>query len=301
MPLPYTATPIQPLLLPEALRAGINILVKREDLNHTHVSGNKWWKLKYNLETALHQGHQTVLTFGGAYSNHIYATAAAAKRLKLTSIAIVRGEETLPLNHTLSFAKEQGMHVHYVSRETYRQKETSEFLGLLHDQFGSFYQIPEGGTNLLAIQGVAEFARQLAQEVRFDYVCLPVGTGGTMAGMIAGLDGTAEVIGISVLKNGDFLNRTVEEWLQRFSSKAYTNWSLETSYHHGGYAKTTHELLTLITHMNTHHHLPLDAVYTAKMVWAVSDLVQKGRFKTGSTVLILHTGGLQGSKGLIDR
>ncbi|MCU0419480.1 MAG: pyridoxal-phosphate dependent enzyme [Cyclobacteriaceae bacterium] len=294
MPLPYTATPIQQLLLPEALHAGINILVKREDLNHTHVSGNKWWKLKYNLATAMRQGHQTVLTFGGAYSNHIYATAAAANRLKLTSIAIVRGEETRPLNHTLSFAKEQGMHVHYVSRETYRQKETSEFLGLLHDQFGSFYQIPEGGTNLLAIQGVAEFARQLAQEVTFDYVCLPVGTGGTMAGMIAGLEGAAEVIGISVLKNGAFLSGEVAGWLKKFSDIPYGKWRIETSYHHGGYAKHTPELRALIEEMKTGHALPLDAVYTAKMVAGVRDLIRVGAFNEGSTVLLLHTGGLQG-------
>jgi 1-aminocyclopropane-1-carboxylate deaminase len=297
MPLLYTATPIQQLLLPEALRAGINILVKREDLNHPHASGNKWWKLKYNLETAVQQGYQTVLTFGGAYSNHIYATAAAANMVQLKSIGIIRGEETLPLNHTLSFAKEQGMHVHYVSREAYRQKEAPAFIDLLQDKFGSFYLIPEGGTNMSAIRGVAEFARQLTQEVMFDYVCLPVGTGGTLAGMVAGLDGAAEVMGISVLKNGAFLKQTVEEWLQKFSNQPYGNWSVETSYDHGGYAKTTPDLLTLIAQMNTHHNLPLDTVYTAKMVWAVLDLLQKGRFKSGSTVLMLHTGGLQGLLG----
>jgi 1-aminocyclopropane-1-carboxylate deaminase len=297
MPLPYSATPIQQLLLPEALRAGITLFVKREDLNHPHASGNKWWKLKYNLETAVQQGYQTVLTFGGAYSNHIYATAAAANMVQLKSIGIIRGEENHPLNHTLSFAKEQGMHVHYVSREAYRQKEASSFLDLLRDKFGSFYLIPEGGTNLSAIRGVAEFARQLTQEVMFDYVCLPVGTGGTLAGMVAGLDGAAEVMGISVLKNGAFLKQTVEEWLQKFSKQPYGNWSVETSYDHGGYAKTTPDLLTLIAQMNTHHNLPLDTVYTAKMVWAVLDLLQKGRFKSGSTVLMLHTGGLQGLLG----
>ncbi len=156
----------------------VKLLLKREDLNHPFVSGNKWWKLKYNLEDVLKTGQTTLLTFGGAYSNHIYATAAAAHELGLNSIGVIRGEETLPLNPTLAFVKTKGMKLHYVSREAYRNKTEQAFIKQLHDQFGDFYLIPEGGTNELAVKGCAEFGKRLTDEVDFDYLCLPIGTGG---------------------------------------------------------------------------------------------------------------------------
>ncbi|HET9055131.1 MAG TPA: 1-aminocyclopropane-1-carboxylate deaminase/D-cysteine desulfhydrase, partial [Cyclobacteriaceae bacterium] len=139
----YTPTPVQEIHDPLFERAGVRVLVKREDLNHPMISGNKWWKLKYNLQEAKERKHTTLLTFGGAYSNHIFATAAAAHELGFASIGIIRGEETLPLNHTLSFAKNIGMQLHYVSREQFKQKTDPEFIALLHRQFGDFYLIPE--------------------------------------------------------------------------------------------------------------------------------------------------------------
>ncbi|MCW5910456.1 MAG: 1-aminocyclopropane-1-carboxylate deaminase/D-cysteine desulfhydrase [Cyclobacteriaceae bacterium] len=297
MALQYNKTPITEITAPETRQAGINLLIKREDLNHPFVSGNKWWKLKYNLEAAQRQDHKTPLTFGGAYSNHIYATAAAAHELDLKSIGIIRGEETLPLNATLTFAKSKGMRLHYVSREAYRSKTEPSFIESLQNKFGDFYLIPEGGTNPLAVKGVAEFAQSLKAEASFDYLCLPVGTGGTMAGMIVGLDKQQQVIGISALKDGTFLTDEIKSHLKNFSDPVYGNWHIETSYHHGGYAKTNPQLFAFMDEMNASYNLPLDPVYTAKLMWGVLDMIAKGKFRRGSTVLVLHTGGLQGLQG----
>jgi 1-aminocyclopropane-1-carboxylate deaminase len=296
MSLKYSHTPVTEISTPQNRQAGIKLLIKREDLNHPFISGNKWWKLKYNLEEAIKQGHRTLLTFGGAYSNHIYSTAVAADELGFKSIGVIRGEETHPLNPTLAFAKSKGMHLHYVTREAYRTKASPDFIQQLKDQFGEFYLIPEGGTNELAVKGCAEFARQLKNEIEFDYVCLPVGTGGTMAGIVAGLKPRHEIIGISVLKDGAFLTKDVKILLKIFPEGVYGNWHVDTSYHHGGYAKTNPQLFAFIDVMKAQHQLPLDPVYTAKLMWGVMDMIEKGKFKPGSTVLILHTGGLQANR-----
>jgi len=274
--------------------AGVRVIVKREDLNHPFVSGNKWWKLRKNLEFARAQNHSTVLTFGGAYSNHIYSAAAATKEIGLKSIGIVRGEETLPLNSTLAFATSQGMQLKYISRELYRNKESDDFIKSLHEQFGSFYLIPEGGTNELAVRSCEEFAKEKLSTIDFDYLCLPVGTGGTMAGIIAGLGGDKEIVGVSVLKNGVFLTEAISNLLQKIYSTTYGNWRVLTSYDHGGYAKVTRSLINFIDEMKVMHDLPLDEVYTGKLLWAVAEEARAGGFRRGSTVLVVHTGGLQG-------
>jgi 1-aminocyclopropane-1-carboxylate deaminase/D-cysteine desulfhydrase-like pyridoxal-dependent ACC family enzyme len=289
MTLIYKNTTIQELKSQLFEQKRLQILVKREDQNHPFVSGNKWWKLKYNLEEAIRLKHHTLLTFGGAYSNHIYGAAAAGRELGLKTIGVIRGEETLPLNHTLSFAKNGGMYLHYVSREAYRKKSEPEFIKSLADRFGDFYLIPEGGTNLLAIKGCSEFAKQLNTEIDFDYLCLAVGTGGTIAGVIEGLDSSKNIIGFSALKGGTFLMDDIRKSL----TTDHHNWTLQADYHFGGYAKSTEQLLKFIQEMKGEYHLPLDEVYTAKMLWGVVDLVQKDYFKEGSTILILHTGGLQ--------
>jgi len=282
-------------------KSGVRIIIKREDQNHPFISGNKWWKLKYNLEEAARQNKKTLLTFGGAYSNHLYATAAAAHELGFKSIGIVRGEEVLPLNNTLKFARENGMSLHYISREDYRVKSQPEFIHQLQKQFGDFYLIPEGGTNELAVKGCAEFAETFSSQ-SFDYVCLPVGTGGTMAGIITGLKGRKEIIGFPVLKNGEFLIDDIKSLLP--PSNINTNWRLITDYHFGGYAKTTPALMEFIRLFERDHNIPLDQVYTGKMMWGIFDLIKKNYFKKGSTILAIHTGGLQGrswsSKSLND-
>lgn len=288
--LTYTPTPVQEIFAPLLDQHGIRLLVKREDQNHLHISGNKWWKLKYNLAEAKRQGKKILLTFGGAYSNHIYSTAAAANECGFQSIGIIRGEETLPLNPTLQFAIENGMELHYVDREAYRKKSEPEFINKLHDQFEDFYLIPEGGTNELAVKGATEFAQDYLSKIAFDFLFLPVGTGGTIAGIIKGLKGERNIIGVPVLKNGDFLTEEINPYL----NQNFSNWSLLTEYHHGGYAKTTPALSAFIKEMETKHHLPLDHVYTGKLFWAVMEEIKKGVFPKGSVILVLHTGGLQG-------
>lgn len=290
----YTITPVEQIENKLLDKAGVRLLIKREDLNHAFISGNKWWKLKYNIEKALIEKKQTILTFGGAFSNHIYATAAAADENNLKSIGIIRGEETPPLNHTLSFAKSRQMELHYLSREDYRKKNDPKFIQQLYERFGDFYLVPEGGTNELAVKGCAEFALKELSKIDFDFLCLPVGTGGTMAGVVSGLAGNKEVLGVSVLKNGDFLHDDIRKLIHDFTGVSYGNWSVLTSYHHGGYAKVTKKLMEFVSAMKERHNLPLDHVYTGKLMWALMNEVEAGRFPRGSTVLALHTGGLQG-------
>lgn len=288
--LSYSATPIIELAHEGA--DGVRLLVKREDLNHPYVSGNKWWKLKYNLEEAQRAGHDTLLTFGGAYSNHLYATAAAAHELGMKSIGIVRGERTEPLNHTLSFAESRGMKLHFISREAYRKKNEHEFLQSIRNQFGDVYIIPEGGTNEFAVRGCAEFAKTLEHEIDFDYLCLPIGTSGTMAGVIEGLSSNKKVIGFSSLKGGEFLKNEI----QSLVSGRKLNWQINTDFHFGGYGKTTPELMLFIEDMKKIYQLPLDQVYTAKTMMGIFDLIRQNYFEPESTILVLHTGGLQGNQ-----
>ncbi len=291
--LKYFDTPTTKIQSKELEYEGVRILVKREDLNHPYVSGNKWWKLKYNLEVAKRTGQDTILTFGGAFSNHIYATAAAAKELNFRSIGVIRGEEVLPLNSTLAFAMECGMKLHFISRDDYRRKNDESFIEKLKERFGDFIAIPEGGSNSLALKGCAEFTLEKLSLIGFDYLCLPIGTGGTMAGIIQGLKGKRNVMGFSALKNGDFLKDEVRRLQQEYSAKVYDNWTIQTDFHFGGYARQTPELNQLIERMKRLFDLPLDPIYTGKMVAGVFAMIEKNLFPKGSTILILHTGGLR--------
>jgi 1-aminocyclopropane-1-carboxylate deaminase len=291
----YRETPLQELRNEALDRAGVRLLVKREDLNHPYISGNKWWKLKYNIQQALNEGHDTILTFGGAYSNHIYATCVAANEASLNSIGLIRGEMTLPLNATLSFAETRGMQLHYISRESYRKKNEPAFHAELLKKFGRFYLLPEGGTNSLALKGCVEFAKEQLSAIDYDYLCLAVGTGGTMAGIVSAFKGRKEIIGSPVLKDGNFLINEIKRLVIEFSGESYGNWSLLTSYHHGGYAKVTKALLDFVSAMKDRHDLPLEPVYTAKMMWGLMSEINAGRFHRGSTILALHTGGLRDS------
>ena len=295
--LSYHPTPVQEIKgHPSVEKAGLQLLIKREDLNHPYISGNKWWKLKYNFEAMHDKGLHTLLTFGGAYSNHIYATSAAGKELNVKTIGIIRGEETLPLNSTLQFAIDNGMELSFVTRVEYRNRSSAKFISDLKKRFGDFYLVPEGGSNLLAVKGCAEFAQKLL-DIHFDHLFVLAGTGGTMAGLICGFNGVKDIIGISVLKGGDFLKRDIQHMVREFSGASHGNWSLLTGYHHGGYAKTTPELLSFIDEMRTVYNLPLDPVYTGKLLWAVFQEVEAGRFSRGERVLVLHSGGLQASAG----
>jgi 1-aminocyclopropane-1-carboxylate deaminase len=293
--LSYRSTPAIPLLSPILTKHNIRLVVKREDLNHPHVSGNKWWKLKNNLQFVLEQKIQTILTFGGAYSNHLYSTAAACNELGIKSIGVVRGEKITPLNPTLSFCADNNMHLAFVSRSEYDRKTESSFIENLHDQFGSFHIIPEGGSNDLGFSGCVELSKQI-NTLDFTHVVLAVGTGCTMAGLVAGLP-DKEIVGVSVLKNGDFLRDEISSYLSGSYTSKHPKINLLTSYHHGGYAKVTPELQKFISDMENHHDLPLDPVYTGKALYALFQEVAKGNFDNGSAILFLHTGGLQGKFG----
>jgi 1-aminocyclopropane-1-carboxylate deaminase len=282
--LQYQETPIQKIHDMVLEKAGLQLLIKREDLNHPLVSGNKWWKLKYNLMEAAKKNLKTLVTYGGAYSNHIFATAAAASELGFKSIGIIRGEEVLPLNPTLAFARKQGMDLQFISREAYRAKSKDQL-----ERFDNFYLIPEGGSNLLAVKGVREFASKL--DVSYDYLCCAVGTGGTLSGLIEGVPNEKKIIGFPMLKGAEFLVEEIKNLSER--SIHLTNWQLVYDYHFGGYGKSTPWLTEFIEYFKTAHNIPVEFVYTGKLMAGIYDLISSGFFPRGSTILAIHTGGLQ--------
>ena len=270
----------------------VRLFIKRIDKVHPFVSGNKWFKLKYNLIEAKKQAHNTLLTFGGAYSNHIAATAFAAHEKGLKSIGIIRGEEHLPLNTTLRFAIENGMKLHYVSRNYYKEKTSADFLEKLNVQFGDFYLIPEGGSNELAIKGATEI---LDSNDNQDYICCAVGTGGSIAGIINGSNDKQTVIGFPAIKGFEQLEKEINNWTNA------TNYKFINEYVGNGYAKINKDLVAFINEFNALHNIPLDAIYNGKMFKGVLDLVSKDYFPKGSSILAIHTGGLQGNKGMSER
>lgn len=268
----------------------IQVYIKREDLLHAQISGNKFRKLKYNLIKARQFNQRTLLTFGGAYSNHIAAVAAAAHEFGFNSIGIIRGEELadkIDPNPTLHKAQQHGMQLHFVSRADYRRKTESEFIQQLIEQYGEFYLIPEGGSNHLAVQGCAEILTTHDRQ-QFDYVCCAVGTGGTLAGIIESSAPSQTVLGFAALK-GDFLQAQIQQWT------AKTNWRLISDYHCGGYAKTTPALLHFIQQFYQRTGIPLEPIYTGKLMFGLMDLIQRGHFAPHSRILVIHTGGLQGN------
>tara|TARA_A100000171_G_scaffold51398_2_gene65588 strand:+ start:68 stop:967 length:900 start_codon:yes stop_codon:yes gene_type:complete len=287
-------TPIQEIHNSLFEKKGIRVLVKRDDLNHSVISGNKFRKLKYNLEQAKAEERNTLLTFGGAFSNHIYAVAGAGKTFGFKTIGVIRGEAHEKLNPTLAFAKAQGMHLHYMDRETYRRKDEREVLKQLEKQFGNYYMLPEGGTNELAVKGCEEVITEIDQG--FDIITCPVGTGGTLSGLISGLNGQKKVLGFSSLK-GNFLQNEVEQLLLTYSASTYANWVVNSEYHFGGYAKVKPDLISFILEFEDTYDIPLEPIYTGKMFYGLFDLIDKDFFEKGTTIMALHTGGLQGNAG----
>ncbi len=273
----------------------IEVYIKREDLLHPFVSGNKFRKLKYNLHRAKQNHHHTLLTFGGAFSNHIAATAFAAKKFGLDSIGVIRGEELIAkkeANSTLVFAEENGMKLHFISRDAYRQKDSVEFIDGLHHEFGDFYLIPEGGTNALAIKGCQEILSP--EDHFFDYICCAVGTGGTISGIINSSKPHQKVLGFPALK-GDCLANEITKYTNK------NNWKLIQDYHFGGYAKINSELVTFINEFYKQTEILLDPVYTAKMCYGIYKLIQEKYFEKGAKILLIHTGGLQGISGMNEK
>lgn len=276
----------------------IQLDVLRLDKVHSEVSGNKFFKLKYNLEEAGKQEKRRILTFGGAFSNHIYATAAAAYSEGLPSIGIIRGEDADLNNPTLRHANKMGMDLHLVDRESYRNKTTQEFLEKLKDQFGDFYLIPEGGTNELAIKGTREILSD--SHSGYSHICVSIGTGGTFTGLASTLKNHQTLIGFSSLK-GDFISTEIENLLSKFRIKPEGKLEIQKGYHFGGYGKHGPELIEFIIWFYEAFKIPLDPIYTGKMAFGIWDLVGKDFFPSGSKILLIHTGGLQGNSGFAEK
>ncbi len=272
----------------------ITLYIKREDLLHPLISGNKFRKLKYNLIEAKALNAKTLVTFGGAFSNHILAVAAAGNEKGFKTIGIIRGEELkdkINENPTLAFAQKLGMKFIFVSREAYRNKTETGFLEGLIPKEENYYIIPEGGTNKPAIKGCEEIITEDLYD--FTHVCCSVGTGGTISGIINSSHASQKILGFSSLK-GDFLSEQISNFVTN------NNWEVNTNYHFGGYGKINDELVAFINSFYKETNVPLDPVYTGKMVYGVYDLIGKNYFPDNAKILMIHTGGLQGIKGMND-
>ncbi|WP_405211012.1 1-aminocyclopropane-1-carboxylate deaminase/D-cysteine desulfhydrase [Dokdonia sp. Asnod2-E02] len=278
---------------------GCTLYIKREDELHPTVSGNKFRKLKYNLLQARALGHDTLLTFGGAYSNHIAATAAAGKLEGFKTVGVIRGEElgrdlkkTLAQNPTLAFAHSCGMEFYFVTRAEYKEKDKLRFRESVKKTFNNPFIIPEGGTNALAIKGCEEILT--TEDSQFDYISCPIGTAGTISGIINSAGKHQKVLGFPALK-GDWVRDEVAQYVDS------EQWEIIADYHCGGYAKVNRELITFINDFKEAYGIPLDPVYTGKMLFGLSDLMNRGYFPENSRILAIHTGGLQGISGMNTR
>jgi 1-aminocyclopropane-1-carboxylate deaminase len=267
------------------------LFIKREDLIHDFVSGNKYRKLKYNMAAVKAQGLPGIVTFGGAFSNHIAAVAALGNLEGIKTVGMIRGDELLGkegLNPTLGFAQAHGMQFEFISRADYRIKDEPSFLNLLRSKYPNYMILPEGGTNDLAIKGCEEILT--TADAEFDYVTCCVGTGGTIAGLINSVLPHQKVLGFPALKE-DFLQKDICKFAQQ------NNWQLIRDYHFGGYGKTNQELISFINAFYEKTKIPLDPIYTGKMVFGILDLIKNNYFEPHHKILMIHSGGLQGIKG----
>lgn len=347
----FSPSPLQEISNPFFEARNMRLFLKRDDLLHlsfseilfgeekmtpsviSHlamISGNKFRKMKYNLLKMEQQGLKKVVTFGGAFSNHIYATAAAGRLFGFETIGLIRGERSPNLSPTLRFAEQCGMTLYFINRDDYQDKNL--IINELERKFGNFYYLPEGGTNHLAVRGTAEIIPEIEAQLsdiqfnsiqlnnaqRIDatsrYICVPCGTGGTIAGIIAAANEPMQVLGFSALK-GNFLQHDVTALLQEAQNAADTeggaffsnrskmpqNWSINTDFHCGGYARFTPELIEFINNFKEKYDVPLDPIYTGKMLLGIYKLAETGFFPQNSTIIAVHTGGLQGIEGFNQR
>ena len=272
-----------------------SLYIKREDEIHRFVSGNKYRKLKYNLQQALTQKKRTLITFGGAFSNHIAAVAVAGNDVGLNTVGVIRGDELVgnyAKNTTLQFAEQCGMQFEFVSREAYRMKETSAFQQPLLERYPNSIIIPEGGTNELAVQGCEEILN--TNDFNFDFICAATGTGGTLAGLIRASKEHQKVIGYSALK-GTFQKDEIQKYTEKL------NFTLKDTYSFGGYAKIDSYLVRFMNDFKEQTGILLDPVYTAKMLYGIVADIKNGFFPENSRILAIHTGGLQGIYGMNQR
>lgn len=271
---------------------GVELHLLREDELHSTISGNKFRKLKYNIQAFKDGNFKALLTFGGAYSNHIVATAAAGKEFGFQTIGVIRGEELVDKineNPSLSFAKSCGMKFKFIDRTTYRNKNDKDFIRELKNEFGDVYIIPEGGSNKLAVKGCEEILYESTDA--FDFICTSVGTAGTMSGIVRSSKDHQKILGFPALKNANFLN----DEIKKFTDKQ--NFQLIQDYHFGGYAKFSDELIEFINNFKRQYNVTLDPIYTGKMIFGLFQMIESNQFENGQKILAVHTGGLQGIHG----
>lgn len=285
-------SPTEKITFSEIESSGVELFIKRDDLIHPEISGNKWRKLKHNLEKYKNNEGKRLVTFGGAFSNHIYAVAAAGKEFNIPTVAFIRGEEADLDNPTLKFAKECGMDIRPVTREAYKKDIASLKWQALEEEKDSFF-VHEGGTNRAGAEGVAEIFNEL--EDTYDYIVTSVGTAGTISGLVKGLNNdNTQILGFSALKGVQYLEKEIPFIADRESAQ----WSINYDYHFDGYAKINKELVEFMDKFKAETGIQLDPVYTGKMMFGLIDQIKKGTIKSGSKVLAIHSGGLQGLRGM---
>ncbi|WP_030771409.1 1-aminocyclopropane-1-carboxylate deaminase/D-cysteine desulfhydrase [Streptomyces sp. NRRL F-2664] len=288
---PRPPSPLQEVRDERFERHGVRLLLKRDDLVHPELPGNKWRKLAPNLRAALEAGHERLVTFGGAYSNHLRATAAAGRLLGIGTIGIVRGDELAgrPLNDSLARCAADGMRLHFVSRSRYRSKADPQALPLLLEEAGAAgaYVVPEGGSNALALAGCADLGRELRGVT--DVAAVACGTGGTLAGLAAGLAAGQRALGVPVLAGG-FLSAEIRSLQTEAYGGPVGDWALAEDFHHGGYARVPAALEVFAADFAARHGFPVERIYVAKLLWALTTLTGTGTFPPGTTLTAVITG-----------
>lgn len=298
-------SPLQLLQHPLFSKHNVKVFAKRDDIIHPIISGNKWRKLKFNLR-AIQNDTSLIgaITFGGSYSNHIHAFAYACHQQNIPCVGVIRGEESYANNFTLTCAQHWGMKLHFVDRQTYRRRNDTDYLKSLQKAFPNYFIIPEGGSNQLAIPGVAEVMNELKEQIEFDTLLTPVGSGGTLAGIITGdkeyFHHEHKLLGIAVLKGANYLTEEVKSLLPS-TIKPHNNWKIHTEFHRGGYAKFSKDDVQRIREFNKITGVDFEPVYSGKMVLALFDLLEQDYFPPNERIVLLHTGGLQGLGGMIER
>ena len=293
MQLDFPESPIQTIIHPLLTKKNVTLSIKRDDLLHPHLSGNKWRKLKYNLLAMKEKQQDAFITFSGPFSNHLYAASMACKLFSLEGHVILRGPQLDEHNPTIRMAKACGLNLHVVDRATYRLRNDQQYLAQLQQRFHHCHLIPEGGSNQYALQGLGELASSLPKT---DYVMCAVGSGGTMAGLIDACPAQTSIIGVAVLKQAHYLIDEIKKLTPRAVSQ--NNWQLLLDHHHGGYGKFTPDLWQFCQMMRQKFYIPLEPIYTGKLFYALWQLLEQDFFKPGSHITAIHTGGLQGIDGL---
>jgi 1-aminocyclopropane-1-carboxylate deaminase len=294
-------SPLQKLESDLLTEKQIDLWVKRDDLIHPTISGNKWRKLKWNIEKAKDNKKTTLLTFGGAFSNHIAAAAHACQENGLKSVGVIRGEKVEPLNSTLRKAEENGMQLHFISREDYNLKKNDDFILGLRNQFGNFHLVPEGGANYYGVMGCMEITKEFDFEP--DYLVTSAGTGTTASGLLMTAKQEQKVMVFSGLKGGDFLEKDIKHLInyttynEEDTAEVLQHLVLKTDYHFGGFAKITPELVQFVNVFHQQFQIPLDLIYTSKLFYGLFDSIRKNHFPPKTKIVALHTGGLQGNSG----